>query len=463
MTSPRHLCFAAARSLVVASVLLWLPSCGSSGGGGTTGTGGDNGTGGSTSTGGVKGTGGVTATGGVPGTGGAPATGGTVGTGGATATGGNSGSGGVKGTGGTPATGGIIGTGGTPATGGSGGSGGVKGTGGTPATGGTTGTGGAATGGNPGTGGSATAGSSGACPATSTLRVGDNNESITSGGESRTFIVRLPTGYTGKSAAPVVIDFHPLGGTGSQQEGSSGWKAKCDSVGCISVYPDSSKKAGDSSWNAGYCCDNAEKDKIDDVQFARDIIKYLEANTCVDPKRIYASGGSNGGGMTYRMACEAADVIAAVAPVDFRCVTGKDPLANAGQVTATNNTACPCTLPRPLSVIAFDEGADSTIVPYAGGQTPSLATDCPPGGSCVGIGFTSAVVNNATWAAFDKCTGSPTTDPSNSLCKTYSGCENNTQVTLCTTTSGGHLAVYSNSSAKFTDTAWAGLSTQALP
>ena len=44
-------------------------------------------------------------------------------------------------------------------------------------------------------------------------------------------------------------------------------------------------------------------------------------------KRIYASGGSNGGGMTYRMACEAADVIAAVAPVDFRCVTGKDPLA----------------------------------------------------------------------------------------------------------------------------------------
>jgi polyhydroxybutyrate depolymerase len=227
------------------------------------------------------------------------------------------------------------------------------------------------------------------------------------------------------------------------------------------VYPDSSAKAGDDSWNAGYCCDNAEKDKIDDVQFARDMIKWLEANTCVDPKRIYASGGSNGGGMTYRLACEAADVIAAVAPVDFRCVTGKDPLATT--VTASDNTACTCTLPRPLSVIAFDEGADSTIVPYAGGQTAGLSPDCAPNASCTAIEFPAAVVNWQTWANFDMCTGSATPDPNNSLCKTYTSCANNTQVELCTTTSGGHLAVYSNTSAKFADTAWAGLMTQSLP
>jgi polyhydroxybutyrate depolymerase len=467
MISSRNACLAAARSLAMASVLLWLPSCGSSDGGGTTGTGGDKGTGGATSSGGVKGTGGTAQSGGATGTGGVNGTGGTTGTGGTVST---VSTGGTIGTGGSSATGGATGAGGTTSTGGHAGSG----SGGSPATGGTTGTGGiqgtggragaAGSGaGGSGTGGSATGGATGTCPATTTLKVGDNNESITSGGESRTFIVRLPTDYTGTSPVPVVIDFHPLGGTGSSQEGSSGWKAKCDSVGCIAVFPDSSKKAGDNSWNAGYCCDNAEKNQINDVQFARDIIKYLETNTCVDPKRIYASGGSNGGGMTYRMACEAADVIAAVAPVDFRCVTGKDPLANAGQVTAASNTACVCTLPRPLSVIAFDEGADTSIVPYAGGQTPSLATDCPPSGSCVGIGFTSAVVNNATWAGFDKCTGSATTDPNNALCKTYSGCADNTQVSLCTTTSGGHLAVYGNTSAKFTDTAWNGLKTQSLP
>jgi polyhydroxybutyrate depolymerase len=273
----------------------------------------------------------------------------------------------------------------------------------------------------------------------------------------------MPTGYTGSSPVPVVFDFHALGGTGSSQEGSSGWKAQCDGVGCIAVFPNSSARAGDNSWNAGYCCDNAEKTQIDDVQFTRDMITWLEANTCVDPKRIYASGGSNGGGMSYRLACEAADVIAAVAPVDFRCVTGTDPLANAAKVTATSNTACTCTLPRPIAVVAYDEGQDNSVVPYNGGQTPSLTTDCPPGGSCVGIGYTGAVVNFQTWADFDKCTGSATTDPNNSLCQEYTSCSGNTQVVLCSVPESGHLSAYSNASAKVTDTAWNVFKTQSLP
>jgi polyhydroxybutyrate depolymerase len=288
-------------------------------------------------------------------------------------------------------------------------------------------------------------------------------ESVMSGGESRTFIVHIPTGYTGSSPVPVVLDFHPLGGSGMQQEGSSGWKAKCDSVGCIAVFPNSSSKAGDNSWNAGYCCDNAEKNQIDDVQFARDMIKWIEANTCVDPKRIYASGGSNGAGMSYRLACQAADVIAAVAPVDFRCVTGTDPLASAGQVTAASNTACTCTLPRPIAVVAYDEGQDNSVVPYMGGQTPNLKTDCPPSSSCVGIGFTSAMVNFQTWANFDKCAGSAAADPNNSLCQTYASCSGNTQVTLCTVPEAGHLSAYANASAKVTDTAWNVFKTQSLP
>jgi len=275
--------------------------------------------------------------------------------------------------------------------------------------------------------------------------------------------VHIPAGYTGSSPVPVVLDFHPLGGTGSQQEGSSGWKAQCDSAGCIAVFPDSSSKAGDNSWNAGYCCDNAEKDQVDDVQFTRDMIAWLEAHTCVDPKRIYASGGSNGGGMTYRLACQAADVIAAVAPVDFRCVTGKDPLGNAAQVTAASNTACTCTLPRPITVIAYDEGQDGSIVPYNGGQTPQLATDCAPSTSCVGIGFTSAQQNIQTWADFDQCTGSPTADPNNSLCQTWTSCAGQATVTLCTNPSSQHLAAYSSASAKVAATAWGVFETQSLP
>ncbi len=456
-----------------------LAVAGCSGGGTTNGAGGQSGSGGGVGTaGGTGGTAGKSSgTGGTnPGSGGTGGgTGGTVsGTGGTVA-----GTGGTPpGTGGSqPGSGGMTsGSGGTPP--GSGGS--QPGSGGaTSGSGGRPGTGGAAMGGmssggmspaggtaGASVGGAGSGGSAGAapvsCPTTSTLKAGDNNESIMSGGESRTFIVHVPSSYSATTPAPVILDFHPLGGSGSQQESSSGWKAKCDSVGCIAIYPDSSKsKAGDNSWNAGYCCDNAEKNQVDDVGFAKDIIKWIEANACVDPKRIYASGGSNGGGMTYRMACDAADVIAAVAPVDFRCVTGKDPLAT--MVTASNNTACTCTLPRPITVVAWDEGADTSIVPYGGGQTPQLATDCPPNGSCVGIGFSSAVVNRDTWAKFDMCTGSAAADPDNSLCQQYTTCEDSTSVTLCTTTSGGHLAVYGNSGAKFTDTAWNILKTQSLP
>jgi len=304
------------------------------------------------------------------------------------------------------------------------------------------------------------------CPGT--LRAGDTNANITSGGETRTFIVHVPAGFTGSSPTSVVFDFHPLGGTGAGNEGQNGqmgtgWRAKCDSVGCIAVFPNSSARAGDNSWNAGYCCTNAEANRIDDVQFTRDMIRFLEANTCVDRKRIYASGGSNGGGMSYRLACEAADLIAAVAPVDFRCVTGRDPLANAGQVTAANNTACTCTLPRPISVVAYDEGQDNAVVPFNGGQTPNLPTDCPPSSSCVGIGFTSAMVNIQTWANFDGCTGSATTDPNNSLCQTWSSCAGNTRVTLCTVPEAGHLQAYGNAQARVIDTAWNVFMTQSLP
>jgi len=120
------------------------------------------------------------------------------------------------------------------------------------------------------------------------------------------------------------------------------------------------------------------------------------------------------------LACKAADVIAAVAPVDFRCVTGEQP-SNPSSLTATNNTACTCKLPRPISVMAFDEGQDMSIVPYNGGKTV-VAADCAPGGSCATFNFPGAQLNIDTWANSDMCTGFAATDSMNSICKTYSSC-----------------------------------------
>jgi polyhydroxybutyrate depolymerase len=352
---------------------------------------------------------------------------------------GSSGGAGGSGAGGSAATAGQAGTG--AGRGGTTGSAGTTGTAGAMATAGTTGT--------AGTSGSACA---------NTLASGDTTETITSSGMSRTFIVHVPPSAKLGGPLPVVFDFHPLGGTGSSQESASGWGTKCDSVGCIAVFPDSATNANN-GWNVGYCCQGAQSNKVDDVEFTRDMIKWLAANTCVDPKRIYASGCSNGGGMSYMLACNAADVIAAVAPVDFRCITGTEP-ASASSLTATNNTACTCTLPRPISVTAFDEGQDNSIVPYNGGQTV-VAADCPPGGSCKAFNFPGAQVNVDTWAHFDMCTGAATTDPDNSICKTYMSCAANTEVTLCTAPSGNHCGSYTL--AKIVDTAWTQFQKEALP
>ncbi len=154
-------------------------------------------------------------------------------------------------------------------------------------------------------------------------------------------------------------------------------------------------------------------------------------------------------------------MIAAVAPVDFRCVTGTDPQNNGPNLTATNNTACSCpNLNRPITVVAWDEGQDNSIVPYNGGEGNALTTDCPPTGSCKAIGFPSAQVNAQTWADFSGCTGSATTDPNNSLCKTWTSCQGNTTVSLCTNNSSQHLAVYGSN---WNDVAWTRMSTQSLP
>src|SRR5436190_2178983 len=87
---------------------------------------------------------------------------------------------------------------------------------------------GAGTGGG-GTGG--TAGSAGAtqCPSGATATPGDKSVSVTVGTMARTFVRHVPPSYTGRTPIPVVIDFHPLGGTGSSWKGSTGWGALADS------------------------------------------------------------------------------------------------------------------------------------------------------------------------------------------------------------------------------------------
>jgi poly(3-hydroxybutyrate) depolymerase len=208
---------------------------------------------------------------------------------------------------------------------------------------------------------------------------------------------------------PLVLDFHPLFGTGALERGSSGYLALSDQEGFIVAFPDGI----DNAWNIGPCCTFSRD--VDDLGFARAIVSAVSAEGCVDPKRIYATGYSMGGGMSYHLACNAADIIAAIAPSAF------DLLEEAEQ---------PCAPSRPISVISFRGTADF-IVPYSGGASN------PPNGLATTIHFLGAEGTFARWQSLDGCTGTPTVQGG---CQVNSTCSGGVEVALCTTAGGGHVA-----------------------
>jgi polyhydroxybutyrate depolymerase len=389
-------------------------SGGAKGDGGTVGSGGAVGTGGATGTGGITGAGGKSGTGGIKGSGGAqglggatiqglggntPAdTGGTHGTGTAAA-GGRTGTGGVSDAGGSTARGGSTGSSGGNAgearDAGRGGAGGV-------ASGGTVGgTGSGGTIGGTGSGGSAGSGS-GTCPA-SGAKPTEGKKTVMVGSTSRTYYLHVPAKYDGTKQAPLVVDFHGLGGSGTSEAGSNPYKSVIDAEGVVSAYPDGVNGTNGTGWNLGPCCTNT-----DDVAFAKALVQDVEKMACIDAKRVYAVGYSLGGGMVHVLACQAADVFAAASPAAADLV--KDNVAN-------------CKPARPITVFTFRGTAD-TAVPYDGGSIGALTN----------IG---AKATFQQWSEINQCTGSPSAEDSNG-CSTYSSCAGGVQITLCTKQGGGH-------------------------
>jgi polyhydroxybutyrate depolymerase len=281
------------------------------------------------------------------------------------------------------------------------------------------------------------------------LAPGDSTKTVMVGTLNRSYLLHIPRGYTGTKPVPLVIDFHPLGGTGSSQANANGWKAKADSVGFITAYPNSYNS--NNSWNVGFCCQDAQKNQIDDVGFTRAMIQQIATIACLDTKRVYATGCSNGGGMTYKVACDLADMIAGAAPVDFRCVYGG---------TATSPSCEGCKPARAISITHFDNTGDNSLVPYNGGTT-SFPANCPPNQSCVGMAFPSAQANFSAWQKIDGCTGSTSALSGHAACMTNMSCQDDAQVTMCVQQGGGHCGNYT--SLGIVDIAWEMFQKQALP
>lgn len=177
---------------------------------------------------------------------------------------------------------------------------------------------------------------------------------MTVDGRSRTYLINLPPGYydDDASAFPLVIGLHGTGGKASQFEQDYQFSQKANEANFVVVYPEgvqSNGVLGLRTWNAGTCCDYAKNNQIDDVNFIRELIDALIANYKIDPKKVYATGMSNGGMMAYRLACEIPDKITAI-----------------GVVSATMVVTQPCDPSRPVPVLHIHSILDTTV-PYNGG------------------------------------------------------------------------------------------------
>lgn len=324
---------------------------------------------------------------------------------------------GVRAQGDASAGGASAGSGGGSATGGSVGSGG-SGVGGSTVTGGST-----ATDGSVAADGSGDAGSTdGAGPCVGDWGAGDYPPQLTQEtylditgvagqlGLTRQYKVHVPPGYDCHVPAPVVFCLHGLSqtavsfcvnGTGFVGgTGGTGFPDKSDQEGFILVMPNGHQN----SWNGAGCCGGAGSLGLDDVALMKAILAETKTHVNVDARRVFATGFSNGGYMSYRLACEAADVFTAVAPA-------------AGGIQPDPSA---CTPSQPISVLDVHGTLDS-LVPYSL-QKPSLDR----------MAWTSWCTTKTSAAAVPASGGDTT-------CVTYTGCASGIEVTGCTVQNGGHV------------------------
>ena len=217
---------------------------------------------------------------------------------------------------------------------------------------------------------------------------------IFSGGMERSYILYVPAIENPSRPMPLVFDFHGRGSTGEAQFNYSNFDALADKHKFILVSPNGIGN----TWNAGDCCGVAVEAAIDDVSFTEDTIEHVSREYCIDPHRIYASGMSNGGYMSYRLACEMADRIAAIGPV------------------AARNRTLACAPSRPVPMIAMN-GTEDILVDYS-----------------------LAVSSVEMWIASNQCSGEQQIvyKKEDVTCVSYSECAQGATTEFCTVDGGGH-------------------------
>ena len=234
------------------------------------------------------------------------------------------------------------------------------------------------------------------------------NGSFTFGGVLRDYILHVPPGYNASEPTPLVLNLHGYTSNASQQMLYTGFNSDADTAGYIVVYPNGIANAWNSGWNNPYYSG------VDDVGFLSALIDTISEGYNIDACRVFSTGMSNGGFMSYRLACELENKIAAVASV-----TG----------SMTDSMMYYCQNNRPVAVMELHGTADNTV-PYNGT-----------------VAFTSVDANFNFWAARNSCLGAaitqdlPDTDPLDGATVTkihHTSCDASTELITFKINGGAH-------------------------
>ena len=171
------------------------------------------------------------------------------------------------------------------------------------------------------------------------------NASITHDGIQRDYILYIPELYDGNTTVPLVLNFHGFGSSASQQMFYGDFRNIADTEGFLLVHPEGTTFIGNQFWNVGF---PGLSSNIDDVGFTEALIDELATLYAIDLDRVYATGMSNGGFMSFLLACQLSEKIAAVASV-----TG----------SMTQDTFDDCNAQHPTPILQI-HGTEDDVVLY---------------------------------------------------------------------------------------------------
>ncbi|MGK0365559.1 MAG: polyhydroxybutyrate depolymerase [Saprospiraceae bacterium] len=225
-------------------------------------------------------------------------------------------------------------------------------------------------------------------------------------GLTRDYILHLPTGYDANISYPFVYNLHGYTSNAQQQQFYSAMDVTSDAGGFIVCYPNGI----DNSWNVSLPGGSS----ADDVGFLMNLVDSLAVDYSINYDRLYSCGMSNGGFMSYKLACEQGDKFAAIASVT-------------GSIVPSQLNACNPI--RKMPVMQIHGTADPTVAYNGSGFNAPIEDVIAFWTEENGCNLMADTIQVENTSLIDLCTAERIQ---------YTDCEDGTEVVLYKIDGGGH-------------------------